>query len=161
MKRIIQLIFNFFGYKVMRYQSIRTHYNPEELIDYLSYNKQPLIFDVGANAGQSIEIYKKLFPESIIHSFEPNSYELNKLLIKYKDNNKIILNNYAVGEKEEENIEFNINVKSGNSSFYNVTKNTTWLKKRAETYGVEPDEYTAKKIIVKKITLDNYSEKKK
>jgi len=32
---------------------------------------RPIIFDVGANVGQSIERFRSRFPRSIIHSFEP------------------------------------------------------------------------------------------
>lgn len=41
------------------------------LVDTLKISK-PVIFDVGANIGQSIELYRTFFPESVIHSFEPN-----------------------------------------------------------------------------------------
>ena len=39
-----------------------------------------IIFDIGANEGQSIERFKSLFPDSIIHSFEPdiNLYSILK-----------------------------------------------------------------------------------
>ena len=39
----------------------------------------PIIFDVGANKGQSIEKYLKLFGNPTIHSFEPIKEEINKL----------------------------------------------------------------------------------
>jgi len=33
--------------------------------------RRPVIFDVGANVGQSIDLFSRLFPESSIYSFEP------------------------------------------------------------------------------------------
>ena len=37
------------------------------------FNKsKPVIFDVGANIGQSIKLFKEAFTDCTIHSFEPN-----------------------------------------------------------------------------------------
>ena len=36
-------------------------------------NNEPVIFDVGANIGQSIERFKKIFPSSLMYSFEPSA----------------------------------------------------------------------------------------
>ena len=33
--------------------------------------KRPVIFDVGANVGQSIDLFSRLFPRSSIYAFEP------------------------------------------------------------------------------------------
>lgn len=35
-------------------------------------NNEPVIFDVGANIGQSIERFKKALPNSVMYSFEPS-----------------------------------------------------------------------------------------
>ncbi len=43
----------------------------KEIIDRIGI-RNPLIFDVGANMGQSIAKYRKTFPECRIHAFEPN-----------------------------------------------------------------------------------------
>ncbi len=39
---------------------------------HLSGVAQPVIFDVGANIGQSVDKLKEIFPGSIMHSFEPS-----------------------------------------------------------------------------------------
>ena len=54
-----------------------------QITKILIQNPEPIIFDVGANKGQSIERYKKLFSKSEIHSFEPNPVEVNNM--KEKD----------------------------------------------------------------------------
>jgi len=36
-------------------------------------NNKPVIFDVGANIGQSIERFKKVLPNSVMYSFEPSA----------------------------------------------------------------------------------------
>lgn len=42
------------------------------LLELQSNSKtDPIIFDVGANIGQSIDFYRSIYPSSLIHSFEP------------------------------------------------------------------------------------------
>ena len=132
----------------------------DQMTKILTKNSEPIIFDVGANKGQSIERYKRLFEKSIIHSFEPNIDEIKNLKEKYKNEKDLFLNNLAVGEKEE-NLEFNINAISGHSSFKVLIQNTTWIKKRSQTAKVESKNYTIKKVSTKIITLDDYVEKNK
>jgi hypothetical protein len=33
----------------------------------------PVIFDVGANVGQTVDILLNLFPDAVLHGFEPGS----------------------------------------------------------------------------------------
>jgi hypothetical protein len=50
----------------------------DNCIKYLLKNKiNPIFFDVGANKGQSIDRFLNLYPNSLIHSFEPNIDFLN------------------------------------------------------------------------------------
>lgn len=61
------------------------------------HNDHPLIFDVGANEGQSIKEYRSKFPTCTIHSFEPSptTFEkLKKYAIGFKD---VHLRNCALG----------------------------------------------------------------
>ena len=37
----------------------------------------------------------------IIHAFEPNNYECEKLKSKFKDHHNIIINNVGLGDKEK------------------------------------------------------------
>ena len=52
-----------------------------------------LVFDVGANVGQSIDLFLKLDPECKIISFEPNPRLYKQLLSKYSDNLNIEIYN--------------------------------------------------------------------
>lgn len=50
--------------------------------------KAPIIFDVGANTGQSVRKFKRFFPEGKIYSFEPSTKaynELEKVSHQYKN----------------------------------------------------------------------------
>ena len=160
--KLIKKIFFFFGFVVKR-----AHKNQHFPITYdeiykkiFSKNKKIVIFDVGANRGQSIERFKKIFPNCIIHAFEPISEEFNFLKKKYENDKNVHLNNFAIGSKNEEKIFF-INKKSSVSSFYKVNKNTQWLKTTSQEYGVDPSSFLVKKEIVKIIKLDYYLFKKK
>ena len=51
-------------------------------------NISPVIFDVGANVGQSITRFKKIFPSSKIYSFEPSArpfVDLSKVAKQHSD----------------------------------------------------------------------------
>ena len=102
-----------FGYKIMKISSKVdkvdqvTKISPinrnslDDITKFIIRKSEPVIFDVGANNGQSIKRYKKIFEKPIIHSFEPVADEINKLKEKYKNEHNLFLNNFAIGEKEE------------------------------------------------------------
>ena len=48
---------------------------------------QPLVFDVGANVGQSIKFFRRTFPKGRVFAFEPDPDSFNELTRKYKDEN--------------------------------------------------------------------------
>lgn len=143
MKKFTQKIFNFFGYKIINNKSLDKN-RLDEYTNILIEKTNPIIFDVGANKGQSIARYKKIFPNSIIHSFEPNIDEINNLKKYYYEDKSLYLNNLALGEKKEI-LEFNINAISGHSSFKKIVPNTTWLRKRSKIVKTESKDYTKKK----------------
>ena len=157
MKNLIQNLAGVFGYKIMKMGG--------DILDLDSITKSlitksdPVIFDVGANKGQSIIRYKKLFQCPIIHSFEPNIDEVNILKQKYINDKDLYLNSVAVGDKRG-NLEFNINACTGLSSFKNAIPNTTWIKKRSNTYKVDDKNFTTEKRNTKIITLDDYVNEK-
>ena len=122
-KKNIKNLINYFGYDVSKKRDF------SQSIDEIAQkkiSKNPIVIDVGANEGQSIKRFKNLFEDPIIHSFEPIKEEFEKIKNKYQYDKNIFLNNYALGEEENEK-EFNITKKTGNSSFNNVTKGTKWL----------------------------------
>jgi hypothetical protein len=123
-KTIINLLSRF-GYIITK--TNKNFVNIDNLFKIIiDYN--PIIFDVGANKGQSIKIFKNIYPNSFIHSFEPIEEEVKILKNLYESNESIILNNVAVGDKKEKK-KFNYNIISGHSSFNSVIQNTTWIKK--------------------------------
>ena len=121
----------------------------------LTWKKKPIIFDIGANAGQSIEQYNKIFENPIIHAFEPQKNEIDILKDKFRNNQNIIINNLAVGNKEE-NLEFNTYARRKASSFLKVKKDSKWLRDKIRQTRVDKEKFTIETFNIKVITLDNY-----
>ncbi len=61
--------------------------------------KRPVIFDVGANVGQSIDLFSRLFPESSIYAFEPAADCFALLKGKYT-NEKVRLSQLALSSSD-------------------------------------------------------------
>jgi FkbM family methyltransferase len=82
---------------------------------------QPLILDVGANTGQSVKRFRKLFPRSVIHSFEPSQRIFNQLKANIADKRDVYAWNIGVGSSVGKRI-FLENVHSDMSSFLELSK---------------------------------------
>lgn len=105
----------------------------------------PLFLDIGAGQAESINRFKKILPNCIIHSFEPVEERIQIIknwLQTFPHNNNITLNNCAMGDKIEEKI-FNVNIKTKASSFLKLNKNNKIDNIRQE-------------VKVKVNTVDNY-----
>ena len=74
---------------------------------------------------------------------------------KYKTYENIKLNNIAVGEKKTKKT-LNIASHSGNSSFFEIKKDSKWLNLRSKQLGISKENYIAKKIEVNLDTVDTY-----
>ena len=154
-KSQIKKIFKYYGYKIVKTQS---RDDLEYLTKFFINGADPIIFDVGANNGQSIEKFKRLFKSPIIHSFEPNPHETNSLIKNYGKEKNIFINNQALGDKDGKS-EFNINALSGHSSFKKLIPNTRWLKLRAKKMKLDARKYTINQVISEITTLDKYAKK--
>tara|TARA_Y100000992_G_C21168821_1_gene444818 strand:+ start:158 stop:901 length:744 start_codon:yes stop_codon:yes gene_type:complete len=122
--------------------------------------RSPVIFDIGANEGQSIERYLKTFDSPKIYAFEPNEDAFQILFEKYSKNKNIILNNFAIGEKKG-NKYLHYTIKSGNSSIFKLNMNSYWIKNKALSFDVKPKNYVNKIKKTKIFSLDNYIKKEK
>lgn len=154
MKKFLQKLINIFGYKVSKIKTIEKH-DLDRIIKYICEKQHPIIFDVGANRGQSIERFKKMYKDCAIHSFEPGNAECDEIRSNYKNDKSIFVNNVGVGEKEEIR-EFNINAKTTHSSFKQLLEKTAWIKKRSEVQKIKNEKYTISKELKQIITLDDY-----
>jgi FkbM family methyltransferase len=58
---------------------------------------RPVVFDVGANLGQSVAIFRQLLPDSTLHSFEPGRKAFRELKAVSHGLRNVHLINAAVG----------------------------------------------------------------
>jgi FkbM family methyltransferase len=162
MKKILQKIFNFFGYSLIREKNFQKLYRTlDKSIQFLIDKDNPLIIDVGAHTGESIKRFRKIYNNCEIHSFEPQPKSFKKL--NYLKNSKTIINNFALGEKQDTK-NFYIHNNDSTSSFYkfsnlNIKENNELIEKtKIETL----DEYVKKKnlgiIDILKIDVQGYED---
>jgi len=149
LKKFIKKILNYLGIEISRYNPDLKYENIFLTIKKI-LPKKPLIIDVGANEGQSIDNFKKIFKYPNIHSFEPVETSFLRIKNKYSKDKNIIFNNIALGEKKGLKY-FHIFENTGLSSFVKMNFRSKFF-------------YSKKKILnhKKKITidkLDNYIKK--
>jgi FkbM family methyltransferase len=155
-KKIIKNSLNFLGYEIIpkEFKDFYTEQNLDKIFRSLFRVrvKKLVIFDVGANRGQSIKRFRKIFSKAYMHCFEPIPRNYRYILKNYK-NNMTFINNYALGEKNGIK-KFFINENSGTSSFFSINKKSNWAKKNKLNRTIKSEN-------VKMTTLDNYVKKNK
>jgi FkbM family methyltransferase len=62
-----------------------------------SSTRSPIIFDVGANVGQTVDTLLALFPTANIHAFEPGRAAFESLTATHSELRNVHLNNFALG----------------------------------------------------------------
>jgi len=153
--KLIKFFLNLFGIHIYR-SDWKLHYENQQKKNkakisfdelyskyYNKKNDKLIIFDVGANTGQSINRFMNKFNLKEIHCFEPNLSAFEKL--KNNANKFFFLNNFALGEKAEIKT-FNNYPKTSSSSFYRINKKSSIYEINKEFYSTD----------VKIITLDKY-----
>ncbi|MBK5208341.1 MAG: FkbM family methyltransferase [Flavobacteriaceae bacterium] len=90
------------GYKVSK---INNHVLQDENPFLASKNRihsdNPIIFDIGMNHGQSLRKIRAVFPNALIHGFEPSKYCFKDLKKNFSHDNCIVLNNLGIGDKRD------------------------------------------------------------
>ena len=157
-KILIHKTLKLFGLRIHKINRDRSNLDRLYKI-FLNEIQSPIIIDVGANIGQSINRFKKLNKKAIIHSFEPIKKDFQALQDKFKDDKNVFLNNIALGEKEYEKKLFSNNL-SGSSSFSKLIPKTEWIKQRSSTHNINPEEAFDKEVDCKVMRLDDYCKNK-
>lgn len=149
-KKFIQKIISLSGYKLIKNSNfIKLYRTLDQSLKILVKNKEPIIFDVGAHNGESIKRYTNIFNDAKFHSFEPQKKNFFKL--KKYENNKIKINNFALGAQNKI-LKFNINDDDSTSSFLKASHSEKFINKKLKLNKIEN---------IKIETLDNYVEKHK
>jgi len=116
-----------------------TKFNREKVLKYLIKKDAPVIFDVGANDGLSLEEFKTWWGKSTVHCFEPQEEcwgGLQRVASNYLESS-VVINKTAVGKKSESSVDFySHDVSSGLSGFNKININSEdsiYLKKVKES----------------------------
>ena len=94
----------------------RFGFGPAQVRRPVSTPDRPIIFDVGANLGQTISEMRKACPNSAIHAFEPGAVAFEALQRTWSRTSNITLNYFALGSKEAKR-PFNETLQHDMSSF--------------------------------------------
>src|SRR5688572_27466955 len=141
---LIKQLFSFLNLELKRKQD----FEAIVLNDLLKDSSFLTIFDVGAYVGEKTLYYKRLFPLSKIHCFEPFPESYDKLVKNTSNKSSIILENMAVSDHTSK-VEFSIknNFDQGNSL----------LESSTEEYGEIAKDILkeTKRILVNTTTLDD------
>ena len=119
---------------------------------------EPIIFDVGAHHGESIERFKGMFGNAQVHSFEADADNFTMLQEKFGAREGVTLNNFGVGSAPGVKM-LHRNRKSDTSGFNPVNPESEWVKLRSRQENVAVADFTEKSYEVKIGTLDDYMEK--
>jgi FkbM family methyltransferase len=98
-----------------------THRILEHDLPRLARSPTPVIFDVGANKGQTIELMSRLFPASTLYAFEPSETLARTLRDRYAPRG-VMVEATALGAREEER-QFFTYQNNELSSFLSLAKN--------------------------------------
>ena len=157
-KKIIKNFVSIFGYNFIK------KYDRSKYLDGLFKNfiknEKPIIFDVGAHKGETVDRFKSLFKSPKIYCFEPVESSYKTLVKKTKNDKLINVYNTAICK---DNLSKKINIYKGtsHSSFNKAILNTKWIKLRSRKINVLPDNYLLETKFVKSQSLDNFCKKNK
>jgi FkbM family methyltransferase len=100
-KRIIRNLLRRTGYDLTRYSPNELGRDPfQDMQFFLKGLQCPIVLDVGANVGQSVDEFKKVFPDSFIHSFEPSPSTYTRLTEHCHGLDGVKAWNYGVGSRQ-------------------------------------------------------------
>jgi FkbM family methyltransferase len=117
--------------------------------------KGPLIFDVGANKGQSIEFFLKIYPSATIYAFEPNYKLFQKLKERFSHLPNVHLINKGVSNQNGK-LALKETVTDETSTFEELNYDSEYLKMKSKVLGVSPENVIVDTYEVEVITLGSF-----
>jgi FkbM family methyltransferase len=86
------------GYEVRRVDPEQIGLDPfRDMRRLLNFEEPSVLFDVGANRGQSVALLRAAFPSATIHAFEPSPSTFERLKEQTAGISNLHLNNIALG----------------------------------------------------------------
>jgi FkbM family methyltransferase len=136
-------------------QSLVLALEESKAIRNYSAGDEVICFDIGANRGQTIRLFKEIFPNCKIYAFEPHPNIFKTLMSSYKLVKGVKCFNLAVGELSGK-FPFWVSPLDEASSMNLPDLDSTWNRKKALILGINPKKMY-KKIDVDVVTLDEFT----
>ena len=100
-KRLMRQTVQYFGYDVIKFpRGIGSDFVADMRLFHAPCD-DIVIFDVGANRGQSVKRFRRAFPRCSVYAFEPCTEAFGRLEQIYGQDEGIVLNKLAVGAHNE------------------------------------------------------------
>ena len=155
MKEAVKKFIESFGYSILKkstLQKIKEKTDPFTVQrDFMVDKGNLCIFDVGAHYGETALIYKEVFSDARIYSFEPFGESVEKFLENTKSYPQIKLFRSAFSNRSGESI-FYSNSSDATNSLLNSNRTNSWIDK---------DTRNNSAITVQTDTIDNFCEHNK
>ena len=144
--KIIRKLSRSWGYDIITLPKEKLGIDPYLDMSELVFSENPILFDVGANYGQTIDEFTEVFQNNTIHSFEPSPAVFEFLKKKTSTAKNIHIWNYGIGSSPKY-LTLNENTNQNMSSF---------LKMGSDGWGL-----IERKTSVPVITIDQFCEENK
>ena len=143
MRRKIRKIVRNFGFDIIKFKKDQMGIYPFYDMAKFVKTDNPMLFDIGANVGQTVKDFKEVFKHSTIHAFEPSPDTFEILKNKTSSFENIHLWNYGIGASSGDLL-LNEYVHSNTNSFLDIQNNEPSNLKR--------------RTLVKTTTVDQFSD---
>ena len=150
---LVRIILNKFDY-----------FQQKKILKFLKskLNDNITVIDVGAHHGETISLFNKNFDIKELHAFEASPLNFKILMKKYnkkKYENKITLNNFALGESEYESF-INQTIEISSSTINDINENSNYFKRKKKILTFFVNKKFSIQVPINIITLDKYLESK-
>lgn len=122
---------------------------------YLEQNiKSPIVLDIGANRGQSIEFFKKILDKPVIYAVEASKNTFSILQSKFKRDKYVKLHNLAISHADDELVFYEC-IFDEVSSLEMPNIDNKYFKFKSKVLLSKPENMFTKSL-VKAFTLDTF-----
>ena len=135
------------GLRALGYEILKKHDCETSIAQLFSESTAKNVLDIGASRGESIALWRRLFPTACIHGFEPVEKNYKRLSERFDRDKDVRLHKLAIG-KSEGNCQINLSAGGSTHSFRSRGSNPKYGPPR-------PDLGTSEKVGM--TTLDKWT----